>query len=383
MADSIRVLRLSHSTSIWGMEQTILRWAPLLAQQGVDVTYGAPPGGLFAEELARRGFDHEAIDFPKHGGLRSSESRSFASPISLAREVGVVGLSTLRVARVLRRYDLAHSHSLFGHLEVAMAGKLARRPVLLHIHDLVKPGVGRKLLDRAVALSTRTYAITAAVRDCISPSLHHKVVVQHHGLDIEQFRPASQSEELRLGLGAAEGELLVGMLGRIDRHKGVDLLLEAAAGVSGIRVAIIGSSHLASSGYVDELKAYTNRSDVNAGIYPPRTDIANVMQSLDVLVNASIAEPFGRTILEAMGSGIPVVAVASGGVPEFVEDGKQGILLNERSSSALRSALIRVRDDVQLRSEMGGRGRDHVVKNHDLSDQVAEISATYRELTQR
>ncbi|MFV1989377.1 MAG: glycosyltransferase, partial [Acidimicrobiales bacterium] len=204
------------------MEQTILSWAPLLKEQGIAVSYGAPPDGLFAEELARRGYDHEPIRFPAHRGLRAGESRRFAGPLNLSREVGVVGMSTYRVARVLRRYDMAHSHSLFGHLEAALAGRIARRPVLLHIHDIVQPGVGRTLLDRAVALSSRTYAITAAVRDCISPALHQKVVVQHHGLDLEQFTGEASSARIRHELGAEDGDVLVGMLGRIDRPKGVD-----------------------------------------------------------------------------------------------------------------------------------------------------------------
>jgi glycosyltransferase involved in cell wall biosynthesis len=285
------------------------------------------------------------------------------------------------VARVLRRYDLGHSHALFGHLEAAVAGRIARRPVLLHLHDIVQPGAGRKLLDRAVALSTASYAITAAVKDCVSESLHHKVDVQHHGVDLERFRPAPAAEEVRKELGCKQGDLLVGILGRIDRRKGVDLLVDAVDSLNGVRVAVIGAPHLESAEYASELEAQVADRGLNVGFYAPRGDVERVMQSLDVLVNASVAEPFGMTIVEAMACGTAVIAIKSGGVPEFVTDGQEGVLLEERSPAALRTAICAMRDNPGLRLDMAAAGRRRAERDHDLNLQVAQIAEKYRELT--
>ncbi len=377
------MLNLSHSTRIWGAEQTILRWAPLLAAQGISVAHGCRPDGDYAREWRARGYRLEPINFPEHRGLRTDGSRRLASPIGLAREVGVMGVSTAKVARVLRRYDLGHSHALFGHLEAAVAGRIARRPVLLHLHDIVQPGAGRKLLDRAVALSTASYAITSAVKDCVSESLQHKVDVQHHGVDLERFRPAPPAEKMRAALGAKPADLLVGILGRIDRRKGVDLLVDALDSLDGVRLAVIGAPHLESAEYAAELKALVVERGLNVGFYEPRDDVERVMQSLDVLVNASVAEPFGMTIVEAMACGTAVIAIKSGGVPEFVTDQQEGLLLKDRSPAALRSAICVMRDNPGLRLDMAAAGRRRAERDHDLTVQVTQIAEKYRELTRQ
>jgi glycosyltransferase involved in cell wall biosynthesis len=88
-----------------------------------------------------------------------------------------------------------------------------------------------------------------------------------------------------------------------------------------------------------------------------RDDIPEVQRALDVLVNASVAEPFGRSVLEALASGTPVVATDSGGIPEFVEDGETGVLVPPGDDAALAAALDRVLGDAGLRERLAEGGR--------------------------
>ncbi|CAN5621139.1 hypothetical protein BH18ACT1_BH18ACT1_02370 [soil metagenome] len=225
------MLVVSHGVQVWGAQLRLLDLAGPLARRGVTLRLAAPPASPVARAWVERGFDLEALDLPEHHGLRRHDGTR-AGLRQVVAEALAVACSTARVARAARRHDALLSFSLHARLEVALAGRLARRPVGVEVVDIVVPGVGRRLLQLASALARTTVANSHATAATLGPRAG-AVQVVHPGVDVERFRPEPASPALRAELGADPGTYLVGIVGRVDPEKGVDVLVRALAGARG------------------------------------------------------------------------------------------------------------------------------------------------------
>jgi starch synthase len=267
-------------------------------------------------------------------------------------------------------------------MEVALAGRLARRPVVLHLHDLVVPGLGRRVLGTAVSLSTRGVAISKAVRECVPARLHDKVDVVHNGVSTTRFAPGPPDPQLRANLGARSDELLVGVLGRIDPEKGHDVVIRAVGRLRGhlpVHLAVVGAPLRDANGWYDHLHALADEAAPGAVTFAaPHDDVPTLLRSLDALVSAAPAEPFGLTILEAQACGTPSVAARGGGVPEIVDDGVTGRLFAPRDAGELAHTLEDVLTDTVATARIVAAARARVIERSSLSDQADRFATVYR-----
>ncbi len=86
-------------------------------------------------------------------------------------------------------------------------------------------------------------------------------------------------------------------------------------------------------------------------------DVAGTLRALDVLVNASVAEPFGLSVLEAQATGVAVIGTRAGGIPDFVFDDDNGLLVPSGDEQAMAKALERLLTDAEFRARIAERGR--------------------------
>ena len=387
----LRVLHVAYSTAVWGAEQTILRLSPLLAARGVDVMLAAPPAGPLEAAWRDTGLPFVPIDVLHHGGLRSPDgSGTRPGAFAIAREGVIVTRSAVRMAGVVGRTgcDLVHSHSLQAHLELALAARLRRRRAVLHQHDLVVPGVGRQILGVATRTAGELIAISTAVAGCVPERARSHVDVVHHGVDLGRFRPGPADPEVRRALGGDPDCVVIGILGRVDPRKRVDLVVRAIAKLdvapAKVRLAVVGAAHLASDDYTTNLRR--DAEDLlgdRVRFVGPRDDVPDVLRALDVLVNASVAEPFGLTLVEAQACGTPVVAMRSGGAPEVVVDGATGFVVPAGDEVALAGAIGDLLTDATRRREMGSAARRHAEAHHDIRMQADRIAEIYRRTARR
>jgi glycosyltransferase involved in cell wall biosynthesis len=382
-AGSPSVLVVSMSPMVWGAERSLLGLAPLLRQLGVGLTL-ASPAGFLSESWSAAGFPHIEFQFADRRGLRNSDGGR-PGPTVLAREVAETLRTARRLARLTRDFDVIHSNSLWAHLDCALAGRLAHRPVLIELHDIVRQGLGRRVQRAAVRIASCTIAVSRAVGESVGGRPRNLHVVPQ-GVDPERFQPGPPDAAWRARLSSDPDEPIVGVVGRVDPEKGIRTVLQAMTMLDGhaqrSHLAVIGAPALDDGSY--EAALQTEAADMlgdRCRFVGAVDEVPTVLRSLDVLVNASTSEPFGLSVLEAQACGVPVIGTASGGIPEFVTDGETGLLVKPGRPEDLASELNRLLATSDLRDGLRERARRSVVARHTLAARAETVARLYRSLT--
>lgn len=192
--------------------------------------------------------------------------------------------------------------------------------------------------------------------------------------------PAVVRSNLRL---PAQGPL-IGMVGRLQRWKGMHVFIAAMARVHwsrpGVRAVIVGGPHETEPRYASELRAQASLLGLNdvitfAGF---QTNIPEWMQAMDVFVHASDREPFGIVLIEAMALGKPVIAGSGGGPAEIITDGENGILVPYGDVGSLAHAILRYLDDDAFAARVGAAARIRAAVFDDRT-YAANVIAALRE----
>jgi glycosyltransferase involved in cell wall biosynthesis len=367
---------------VWGAERSLLGMAPLLRQLGVALTLASPSGAL-SEAWSAAGFPHVELRVAARQGLRDNDGGR-PGPAVLAKEVVETLRTARRLARLARAYDVIHSNSLWAHLDCAIAGRMARRPVVLELHDLVRPGLGRRVQRAAVRLASCTIAVSRAVGESVGGRPRNLHVVPQ-GVDPVRFQPGPPDAAWRARLSSDPDDPIIGIVGRVDPEKGIRTVLQAMTMLDGpaqrSHLAVVGAPALDDGSYESELQAEAaGMLGDRCRFVGPVDEVPAVLRSLDVLVNASTSEPFGLSVLEAQACGVPVIGSASGGIPEFVTDGETGLLVKPGRPDDLAAELNRLLATSGLRDVLRERARSDVVARHTIAARAETVARLYRSL---
>lgn len=165
------------------------------------------------------------------------------------------------------------------------------------------------------------------------------IEVVPNGLTFEP-EPVSRAE-LRQTLALPPGPL-VGVFSRLAAWKGQHVLLEALAGLPDVNAIIVGDALFGEQDYAARLKAMVAELGLTDRVHflGHRGDVPKLMQAVDAMVHPSIdPEPFGRTLVEAMLAGVPVIATDAGAAPDILERGRAGALVPPGDAHALAGAI--------------------------------------------
>jgi glycosyltransferase involved in cell wall biosynthesis len=263
------------------------------------------------------------------------------------------------------RPDVVHWHAARAHALGALAGRLAPGPATIlsrRVDFPVRRSIGSRFL---YALPVGAIAaISEGVRDALVASGVDpaRVRVVRSGIDLEPYAaPAGDRDSLRAALGMAPDEIVALQVAALAPHKAQSDLLEAAADATRreprLRVWIAGEGPLRAP-----LEAQHRALGLGTKVrfLGFRDDVAPLLRAADFFVVSSYLEGMGTATLDAMASGLAVVATRVGGIPEIVIDGATGLLVPARDPRALADALVRVAGDAPLRTRLGAAGKEHV-----------------------
>ena len=334
------------------------------------------------EHLRRRG--HTALVVAPGIGpdryLDVAVERVPAVSLPLYRSLAV-GLPTSRVEAILAdfRPDIVHlaAPAVLG----ATAGRAARRlgvPVLA-VYQTDLAGFARRY--GLAALTPAVWSVLRRIHNqadlTLAPSTMacwqlrnhgvHNVERWARGVDRERFDPRHRDElyRRRIGRGA---RLVVGYVGRLAAEKQVERLAHVLD-LPGVRVVVVGdgparsrlAAQLPGAGFLGFLSGEA---------------LSRALASIDVFVHTGSDETFCQAVQEALASGVPVVAPASGGPLDLVRHGDNGFLYPDEDPALMRGAVEALRDDPSLRAVMGRRAR-HSVGDRDWIDIGDELLAHY------
>jgi glycosyltransferase involved in cell wall biosynthesis len=293
-----------------------------------------------------------------------------------------------RLAAHLRAHgtDVLHAHMYRAEPIGARAARLAGPPAMVAtVHssrvrseqDVAALAVLNPLFDHLVAPSQ---FIVRKLRREGRGAVPTTIVP--NGVDLERFAPQRSvlRAATRAALGVPSDALLVGVVARLEAEKGHRHLLVAwpaiAQAIPHAWLVIAGTGSLDATlrGQADALPADVARRIVFAG---NPADLPALTAALDMAVLPSLREAQGIAILEAMASGVPVVASAVGGIPETVRDGVDGLLVPPSNPVALASAVVRLARDPLVRARLGRAGRRRVEDHFGLDASVSQIASIY------
>src|SRR5262249_47550975 len=194
------------------------------------------------------------------------------------------------------------------------------------------------------------------------------VRVIRNGVDTSVFRPDSERRrQVRARLELAESTRVVACVGRMTPQKGQATLLEAMPRILGAgadtRLLLVGDGPDQAA-----LRQLASRLSVDAHVsfLGVRPDVPELLQAADVLAVPSVHEGFGLVLIEAMATGLPVVASRTGPIPEIVDDGVSGLLVPVREPPALAESILALLTDESRRLGMGRQGRREAEARFDI-----------------
>ncbi|WP_150460733.1 glycosyltransferase family 4 protein [Nesterenkonia ebinurensis] len=383
--------------------------AYFLADPGIGI-FGTKGASVHAQEMIRalRALGHEVTVFATKRGNKHGDPSSeyvpadlkdlpvFVVPVAGAKGAAAREQATARASARMAElaaeesYDLAYErYSLFSTAGTALKDR-QRMPLVVEVNAplLAEQSAHRQLHDTQTAMEStlRTFGaadvlscVSTPVADwarCVSAGTDPRIIVTPNGVNVERFG------RQRTTTPSSSRPFTVGFLGTLKPWHGTEFLLQAVAagsGLAGIRVEILGdgpqrteleslavqlgiAERVVFHGAVapEQVPAALSAWDAGVAPYPvPQQQGEHYFSPLKVY--------------EYLAAGLPVVASATGEIPEIIEHGRTGLLVPGSDPDALAEALGRLAADPQLRQQMGAAARAEAQQRHSWQTRAAEL----------
>lgn len=364
------ILYVNHYAWIYGSENSLLELVTHLDPKLFHLSVVLPDDGPLSQRLRATGI--ATISTP----LCSLKARN---PIPYLNTVW-------RLTGIIKRkgIDLVHSNCDLSGQYGIVAGRLAGIPTVCSTRNLLGPRAYRRsFLSWADALVANSKAVAATWL----PHSTQKRSIVYNAVDLAKFTPTGCRDRQRHQWGLDEQTFVIAVIGRIAKSKGQDTFLYAlkqvVAQAPRTHAFLVGSTEIDQSGdFMMTLKQIVRTLGLSEQItfVDAVESVQAFLEMIDLLVCPSIAEPFGRVLIEAMAMEKPVIASAVGGPLEVVVEGETGLLVQPSNSTALAGAMMKLMRSPEMSRAMGLKGRQRVQEMFSIEGHVEQMEGIYKEV---
>jgi glycosyltransferase involved in cell wall biosynthesis len=366
----VKILHVSSARHFGGGERHLADLARGLAARGHTVYAALSPGSPLRAELTALNPDG-VVELPLKNAF---DIRSALRLSRFARERGV---------------EVVHAHVARDYPVAALAARRARSARLVITRHVLFP------LSRAHRLALADVSRVVAVSEAVARSLRargifpeHKIRVVPNGVDVRKFEDARRTFEggRREPGSRPRATLRVGTVGELSEVKGQDIFIRAARLVldrlkSPVEFVIVGDEASNTGGRRAALERLVEELGLTAHVRfaGHQEDVAALLASFDVYVSASRSESFGIALVEAMASGLAVVATATEGAREIIEEGMTGLVVPVGDAESLAAAVSSLLSDEARRLALGERASATAAERFSLERMIADTERVYAE----
>ncbi len=320
-----------------------------------------------AKGLVQRGHEVHLVHQPNSAiGDRAQNTGIFLHPAAIRREICLISLMRLYSVIKSVRPDILAFNTPKPILMGSLASRFASvgiRIIFRRVDFPLRSGFISRIkyswgIDGVLTISE---SIRTRLRSAGVPA--SKITTIYEGIDLSLF-PALERQP-------RSGPVVVGVVSHLSREKGISCLVEAASLVPEVkknyRFIIVGQGAC-----LQELTALVRAKglDRNFQFTGFRSDIPQLMKSFDIFALPSLSEGLSSAILEAMACSLPIVASNVGGIPELVQDGKNGLLVAPADPAALAEAIQKLGENPESRLQMGQINRRQVEEHYTMEQKI-------------
>ena len=299
-------------------------------------------------------------------------------------------------ANLMQEHDITHIHAHFASFPAASAyiiNQLTGIPFSFTAHgsDLHRDRhMLKEKVHAAHFVATVSHYNKRVILEECGDRYRNKVHVIHCGIDTEVFSQYPPTSETKLMLNSNNNTnhlFRILCIGTLHEVKGQTYLIEACRLLHARHIPIT-CQFIGDGPDRDTLQSQIERANLTEHIqllgHQTRDEVARRLQQADALVAPSVPTNIGRregipvVLMEAMGTGLPVVASNLSGIPELVTNQVTGLLTPPRDAVAIADALQHLYDDPALRLRLGTAGRAKVIAEFDLRQNVAQLASHFQ-----
>lgn len=288
-----------------------------------------------------------------------------------------------------RAIDIVHSHDYKTNLIAWLLARSSRVPILSTVHGWTGHSTRERVLyypgDKwLLARFPRVVAVSTDIKNELvrHGAREDRVTTVLNGIDDRQFRrDRARTREIRASLGLSSGDIVIGAVGRLERQKRFDLLLEAFTELRRARPAL--KLIIAGDGSLrEDLAAHRDRLGLGDSCMFPGlvADVARLHHAFDLFVQSSDYEGTPNAVLEAMALETPTVATDVGGTRELLRDRVEGLIVPSGDAHELARAMERLLGNPAEASAMAAAARVRVERELSFAIRMQRVESIYEEL---
>lgn len=357
-----------------------------------DIHTGSPRSMIDLAEATDKSLYEPLIMTPSEGEV-SRRASELGVAACFGKSTSLSGKNLLNFIKsfvwflvFLKKHNVAliHFNGAGWRESSVLAAEMLSIPVVLHLRNHYSPDDVKGNFNFKIA--RKIVIISESMRHIFDkyPDIAKKVACIYNGIDVRKFTPAPIN--ITCSFSDKSKYFVVGFVGQISHRKGLDLLIKAVPSLisdfSHVRFLIVGTDGISEPGLTQTFLYELKQQGISEyfEFLGKRQDIPEIMNFIDLLVVPSRKEPFGKVIVEAMACGKCVIASDVGGIPEIIDDGKNGFIFPNEDDVKLAECLRLAIADQDLRDRIAASGLTSARTRFSTDALISNVQSLYASL---